>query len=1193
MGKKILVLLVILALIPLGTALALPQNVEKSRVSLPDVLSKARTAYEAGLRSVGSLELNRSLKSLPEPDSLPPASLDEVEKFQGNFPAEADGSITVIIDLPSKPLASQVKEKGLTISSPEVSSIKNSLAAEQNQAISMMAVAGVSAEIKHTYSTAYNGIAVKIDRKDLEKVQAIFGKDAVHPSKTYYLDMEYSTVLTGATNVWNNLGYKGEGVVVGVVDTGVDYNHPDLGGGFGNKVIDMIDTGDDDNDAMDLNGHGTHVSGIMAANAAAPGGVTGMAPEAKIMVAKIVKGGAGSASSADIAAAFDWMLQKKLEGVNLASINMSFGFPGGWNSPSDPEQVAIQGCVDNGIFVSLSAGNDYWSVYPSNQFYYYGENPSKFTYYPADFGIVGSPATTPGPASVAASWNTNSRYASFLVPETSYRGPYTVGSPSPDPITVFGGVAQNFVYVGYGNDDSYYSGLDVTGKIALLLRGGAGDASFANKVRTAQAHGAVGAIVMNDAARGDAMITMALAADITIPAVFTGYTYGSYLQANPAYTVKFDGQTASFPNPTSDKMVDFSSWGTDPNLNFKPEIAAPGGGIWSTVPLAMGGYANYSGTSMSSPHVGGAAALIKQAHPDWTPAQVKTALMNTASLLTYPGSTLPYSPRLQGAGRINVYDALLTPVLVTDNTTNYPAEPLGDTNADTTKTFTLKAINTGDTDITYNLSATIQRYNTSRVPYTLANGSVTFPGGTSVTVPANDVAFVEVVVNVGGNTQFENIFVDGFIKFVPVGATVPELHVPYTLFWGDWQDTRYTGDWAHNPVIDPPPDDPTGWWWWGYTWLYWAEGTTLYYLGLDFDKNFDRNIIAISPNGDGAQDNLHPLLSLMRGTKDLTLSVLDEEGNLVTTIAHEKYVHKNFSSYPYWSGWDYDWLWAPEPGSVPDGNYIARFEAEIPATLNGPAGGFHTIELPFMVDTVNPEVSITSLYRTGDGLNIEWTGADERSGIWGYVVLADGEMVAILPPDETSFVYDGEPGNVFVVAFDNAGNFGFDYRATVNLHLNKGWNMITPGVVTSGTPAELIGSELVRLYYWNPVTRSYVVPAALTPGNGYWALMRADKDVTLSGDFTSAPFTTALSVGWVMIGNPFEFSYAWSDVVVSDGTNTKTLEEAKATGWVGNALYYNGTGYDTVNYATDLMNPGDGFWLQVKVPGLALEYDIP
>jgi subtilisin family serine protease len=149
--------------------------------------------------------------------------------------------------------------------------------------------------------------------------------------------------LCGGTWVWNNLGFKGEGQVTGVVDTGVDYNHPDLGGGFGTKVIDMIDVADHDGDAMDSNGHGTHVSGCMVAKAASATGVNGMAPEAKLIVAKIVQGAENSATTEDMAAAFDWMLAKKLSGVNLVSVNCSFGFPGGFNDVTDPEQLVFLG----------------------------------------------------------------------------------------------------------------------------------------------------------------------------------------------------------------------------------------------------------------------------------------------------------------------------------------------------------------------------------------------------------------------------------------------------------------------------------------------------------------------------------------------------------------------------------------------------------------------------------------------------------------------------------------------------------------------------------------------------------------------------------------------------------------------------------------------------------------------------------
>ncbi len=116
----------------------------------------------------------------------------------------------------------------------------------------------------------------------------------------------------------------------------------------------------------------------------------------------------------------------KLSGVNLVSVNMSFGSPGGFNDATDPEQIAIRNCRNNGIFISLSAGNEYYSAYPYNQVTWSGEDPNKLSYYPADIGIVGGPSVASGPVSIAASWNGGNFYFSFLVNDgSSTRGAYT------------------------------------------------------------------------------------------------------------------------------------------------------------------------------------------------------------------------------------------------------------------------------------------------------------------------------------------------------------------------------------------------------------------------------------------------------------------------------------------------------------------------------------------------------------------------------------------------------------------------------------------------------------------------------------------------------------------------------------------------------------------------------------------------
>ena len=1190
--KKLLVVLLVLALIPMSGAFAQPGSTPSR--STADMAAQLRAANLEQMKDLSAADKGqRPLKSLPEPEATT-NPITEGSAVQGNFPADLDGKVTVIINLSSKPLAGQLTARGISYNSPEGVTALETLKAEHTAALELIKADGIPFELTQSYSIAYNGVALRIDRQDLSRIQTMFGIDLVFPSLTYYADLEYSVPLVGTGTVWNTMGYKGEGMVVGVVDTGVDYNHPDLGGGFGNKVIAKICTADPtDIAAMDLNGHGTHVAGTMAAKAASPNGVTGMAPEAKIIYAKIVKGGEGSAADADMIAAFDWMLLQKLLGTNLVSINCSFGSPAGYASESDPMQASIQALLDNEVFVSLSAGNEYYGVYPSNQVNWYGENPSKLTYFPADIGIVGGPSVAPGSMSVAASWNSSSRYVSFLVNDGSNtRGAYT-SSSAVDPITAYGMTPQSVVYVGYGNDDTYYDGKDVTGKIALILRGGPGLADFTNKLARALAHGAVGALVMNDAARGDALLSMVTPVPYDIPALFTGYTAGTYLVNHPTAQIVFDGQTIPVPNATVNTIVDFSSWGTDPNLNFKPEITAPGGGIWSTVPLAQGGYANYSGTSMASPHVGGAAALIMQAHPDWAPAMVKNALMNTAKILMT--GTLPTSPRSQGAGRIQVDQALLTPVIITDNFTNNASEPLGDTNNDPNKSFILKLVNTGTTAVTYNLSGTIQRYNSARAPITLAGAVMSLAVGatptTSITVPAGGTSYLNVAINLAGNTTYENIFVDGFVYFTPTNPALPTLHVPYTIFWGDWQDTRYTYDWIHNPVIDQPPDDPAGWTWWGYTWPFWQDDSNdLWWLGMDFSGNLDRNAIAISPNGDGYQDIVHPLISLMRGTKWLTLSIRKADSTLVKTIAVVNRVPKNMNRYQYWSDGSYwnesefNWVWRPAPGANPDGSYLVRYRASIPGTLNGPDQGYETVDLPLIVDTVNPVVTINSLTRSPSGLVVNWTGTDDRSGIYDFGIYADGVLVEAVGPDVNTFTLTGNPTEVAVGAMDNAGNFSMIQTPVVTVNLNVGWNMVTPGLSSNRTPAQIFGTGFLACFRWNPTTSLYVFPTMLSAGEGYWVLMSMAKTVSFYGTLVPAPFTATLGAGWNQIGNPFELPAAWSLATVTVGADTKTFVQAVAAGWIGAAQSWNGTSYTVVNFATDFMTPGLGYYLQVLVP---------
>ena len=664
---------------------------------------------------------------------------------------------------------------------------------------------------------------------------------------------------------------------VGVVDTGIDYTHPDLGGTPSStvptdKVVAAYDFGDDDTDPMDTNNHGTHVSGIIAADGPS---LKGVAPKAKIVFAKIVEGGTGSASSADIMHAFEYMadpdnLDAGPEGTHpaVASINMSFGSVAGWADASDPEQMAIQGCIDNGIIVSLSAGN-------SNQSYNgTGYSPS----YP-DFATVGSPSLTPDAISVASSDNagysmfgftdSNGTAWGYELPGISYFG---YGTDTPDPKTVWSSTTNVPVtMLGTTNPSTLAAGA-LTGTIAVMAR-----LSGNNRViyaSAAQQKGAIGVIYYSptDKYLGSGslfgmMNNGSLAPLITIPVVFTRNIYTT---TPTVTTVRFDGSvTAPWSQCTyggpADVISTFSSWGPGPDFGFKPELTAPGGGIWSTIPVAMGSYENMSGTSMAAPHVAAVAALVKEAHPDWTPAMVKIALMNTARLLVDPASGQYYSPHVQGAGRVNVSDALHTDVTVTrDN--GFPYVNLGSLPeyATVPVVFTLQLRNTGLSPVTYDAGVTAQsvRYDRSAQP---VSGVVitTIPSG-SITVPAGGTASLVVMVDLSSAVLPSGCFpyIEGFVSLVPASGVA--LHVPYAGFMGSWNDFNKVSA-AYNPILDPEASDTyynfsqvllefggnpnTGTVGLGATWPMGASDAapSVYWLGYDFDGNVDMDHIGWNP----------------------------------------------------------------------------------------------------------------------------------------------------------------------------------------------------------------------------------------------------------------------------------------------------------------------------------------------------------
>jgi lactocepin len=1013
-------------------------------------------------------------------DKIPAVEIDGVPILKDVAEAKhiksGDDFIEIAVDLPDKPLLTYAKEHNLTLkqaANKKLASMKSTHEKLKNKLLSI----GVELKDIHDMYVAYNGIAFNTRVKDIKKMYEDFGRDKdiariyndgfkktyIHIEHLYkpVLDNSVPLIGSGSSGVWSDPGVDGTGMYVGVVDTGIDYTHPDFGGHPGisfptTKVPAGYDFGDNDPDPMDCQGHGTHVSGIIAAD----GAVKGVAPKAKIVFAKIVPGCTGSASNIVIAEAFDYMADPTNvdggpEGTHppVASVNMSFGADYGFVDSTEPDQQAIEACIASGIPVALAAGNAYWSYYD-------------FGYYPffPDYASIGSPAVTPNCMAVGASWNTSSRYPALTELSSSANYAYTVGAESPDPVTALGnngGAGYEYVYCGLGGSPSDFPA-SVAGKIALIQRG---SYYFETKINNAAAAGAIGAIIFNSASGGDSFTTMEMGS-ATLPSVFIGHSAGEALLAKAQAPdgdgtgrVAFNASTYVDVADPVDTMVNFSSWGPPPDLSFKPDITAPGGGIWSTVPVAQGSYANFSGTSMASPHVAACMALVKEAHSTWTPDQIKTALMNTSKIIIDPAYGAPYSPHLIGAGRVDVYNAVHTDATVVNKADGKPYVALGEIPDYRTNpvTFTVTLTNNGSSAVTYNISSTVQTtyFDLGSVYLNWFGAAISSNPSNTVTVPAGSIKYVTVTIDATNVPDWSGWpYLEGFVTFTPQGTTndpggVPagQIHIPYMGFLGKWNDFN-ENDWQFNPVMDPRADDPMNFMSWLFdepvTWPWVTDGPYGYnYAGVDFDGNLDENAIAFNPNS----AYLEADVGLLRNAQNLTINISQNGANIKTIDSIDE-LPKNPVD---WYGWYWyysdpvtgaPWWWDGTDGCgtpTEDGKYSLDLLATAPKIFNKTSyDDPQVISFPVSVDRVPPTTAVTAKTNADGSVTLNWTVSDAApsSGIWGFgLVLGDDlSNVILLPPDTTSYTVSSMPAGPHpfrVMAIDNANNVGVGNPPTV------------------------------------------------------------------------------------------------------------------------------------------------------------------
>ena len=847
-----------------------------------------------------------------------------------------------------------------SVADPDSRAQVNALLRTQKSALAQInrAIDG-QVEPQRQYTTLLNGFSATVTYGQYKAIRNLDCVQSAFISPTFELlpDTANSNRMIGG-GIYNTTGFTGEGMLVAILDTGVDMGHeifktapksPSLTREklqsmleqydfqvesivkgisvsdlyYSAKIPFQFDYGDRDKDGMpgDKGSHGTHVASTAAGNTGVNEAAMGVAPQAQIINMNVFKS-TGGASYADILAALEDCI---LLGVDVA--NLSLGSDCGYID-YDSEDAFTKSLLDvfertgeSGVSLAVAAGNAYNAAYGDA----FGgkalaSNP--------DYGLVSEPSTYGESLSVAAVSNgmVKGPYVTVGGKNLAYQDSATISedeNAKPFRSLSARGSIEYVVVPNYGAEEDY-AGLDLTGKIALVQRGGG--MYYEQKERNAANAGAIGMLVYNNV---PGMLYMSIT-DWKIPCAFISQAAGEYMKQQETKTLSVASADALVESPTYG-MADFSSWGATPELTLKPEITAPGAGIYAAVP---GGYESMDGTSMASPHAAGGMAIVQQAlkarDNSMTGAQRKhmtdTLLMSTAHVI-YDDNGVPYSPRKQGAGLMSINDAVNTRGYLSVAGMERPKLELKDDPAMKgvyTMNFTVH--NTGSDTLYYDvtplvLTDTTEAYvNGSGQEFSTISGSSrllphTFTSNCEnnrVAVAPGKTADVTVTVTVTGEgrkmlAQFPNgSYVEGFVTLTQVAAdgsalTDPiDLGLPFLAFYGDWTKAPIMDSTDYWETLDGSASQAQAYMNTAFSSS--SENTVDTYLG---DNNYttvpylaDRN--AISPNNDDFMDSLTGIYTgLLRNTKSLRYTITGANGQVYYSKDCE-YVGKSIYSYDYY-----------------------------------------------------------------------------------------------------------------------------------------------------------------------------------------------------------------------------------------------------------------------------------------------------
>ncbi|XRG77965.1 S8 family serine peptidase [Rossellomorea sp. GAMAL-10_SWC] len=996
---------------------------------------------------------------------------------------KASDKVRVIVEVDGQsPIEYATKQGKLfkDLSESQKSSLYATVKSQQNSVKSKLQAKGITINYKKQFSTAFNGFSGVVEFGDVAKIEATSGVKNVYLANEYNRptaepstpDMTKSHQFIQSKETWKDTGYNGKGMVISIIDTGIDPTHRDFkltdpskedltkdsvaqivndkalpGKFYTDKVPYGYNYYDQNDIVTDLGPgasmHGMHVAGITAANGdEANGGIKGVAPEAQVLAMKVFSNDPSYPSTwSDIyLAAID-------DSIKLGAdvLNMSLGSVASSYEPNSAEDLAITRAVDNGIVCAVSSGN-------SNQIGSGWDDPLSHN---PDIGVTGAPGLNKDTISVAASGNEAYLYEHAITVEgnnsLSVLGKGIDGWKDLSdkfggniPVVNLGKNAADGSYKLGGPDD--YKGLDVKGKIVLVARG---TYTFADKTKYAAQAGAAGIIVWN--ATNGVQYDNQGGWDVPMMLVNSKADGEALANAiNGSGTIHV-AQTAKNESPEMGRMTSFTSWGVTPSLELKPEITAPGGNIYSTVNNNQ--YEVMSGTSMAAPHVAGGSALVQEYLKNdkrFSSLSVserthlaKVLLMNTSKVINDLDGH-PYSPRRQGAGMMQIENAVTTPVYFYNKSTGEAKYELKDFQSkQVSMTYTAK--NISDKDVFYKVDTTAltdEFYQTNDVDHNAlqtgalegakidAPDSIMVPAGKSVDftvkidltnakIPGFDKAGKEISVDL-----HNNIFVEGSVNLIGTLGN-PNLTAPYVGFYGKWDSL---------PIVDGFKDlGETRFF--DLTWL----NSKAHDMKVDRDKTYwgsvpGKNFYAVSPNGDKFADDINALPSFLRNAEEVQYNILDKDGKFLRRLSAQSDVTKN--TYDSGKGSivkdSMSTIWDGKVNGevVPDGLY----NYEIKSVIGYEGAQWQSKKIPVYVDTHAPSIKATY---DPDKKVVTWEGSDNGTGVQNYTIFVNGNKVGTTDNTKSSFDLSSAPNKaiVEVVAVDYAGNGAEDTAAIGDVDL--------------------------------------------------------------------------------------------------------------------------------------------------------------